>query len=132
MSIYYLLLLVFLTGCSTIQGNAELVWQTENFIDMGQTLNTAARPDCYKEVNPITAGLIGKHPSKGEVVGISVAYGVGHLVVSKLLDRQAHKTGTKFWKYTEWFWHVIGLFTKTVTVVDNYDNGLRLFSEKCR
>ena len=127
-----LLILILLTGCSTVRGNAELAWQTENFIDMGQTLNTAARPDCYKETNSITALLIGNHPSKGAVVGISVAYSLGHLLISKAIEHKVHKIDSKGWKYIEGFWHAIGLFTKTTTVVDNYNNGLRLFSEKCR
>jgi hypothetical protein len=80
-------------------------------IDMGQTLDIAAQPDKYYEVNPV----LGRHPSKSAVYAYFLTTSLLHIGITNVLPT----------KYRPWFQGVtIGL--SGACVIHNYSIGLRV------
>lgn len=106
-----------------------------NVIDMGQTLNMSDCPDQYREANFMTKALIGEHPSSGSVVASSMAYSLLVRWGSEWLERQDHinEEGNHDtpWVLAKWSWYTALLVTKSATIYNNHQIGLRPFSSQC-
>jgi hypothetical protein len=120
----FLATLVVLTGCqsTTEFQKREIAWQAMHAVDIAQTMK-AARDPCYVEDAWLTKKIIGEQPSDGEVLAWGVGSAVIHYVVSKTLESaNAPQWVQKVWSY--------GTISYTgFTVADNYNNGVRLFSD---
>lgn len=79
-------LLALLAGCSTWQEMnrddraVEVAIAASRLVDMGQTLRIAGEPEKWYETNSI----LGKHPSKGKVVG----YFAGLILLEPWISQQ--------------------------------------------
>lgn len=69
----------------------EAVYQVLHVVDWGQTLDIAARPDEYRELNP----LIGTHPSRGDVNRYFAITALVHLGITRALPRRYRSA----WQY---------------------------------
>lgn len=89
----------------------EGVYLVFKALDLGQTLDIAAQPDRYHEINPI----IGPHPSSDRVYAYFITTSLLHIGITHFLPS----------KYRPWFQGVtIGL--SAGCVVHNYSIGLRV------
>lgn len=126
---------LLLTGCSTAPREpesraAEAVWQTANAYDWSQTINTARRPDCYVEKDPVTKAMFGPHPSESEVgLGWAIQATL-HFLVSGWLDRKVQDTDADGWKATRAIWQIITLANTAKNIADNRAIGLRPFGKE--
>lgn len=115
---------VALCGCvstehmSTETRMEEIAWQSVHLADAMQTYEIA-RDDCYREVDPIAAAVIGDRPSKTSVI----AWGVGTAYL--------HAAGTTFlskfnkpWLTRAWQFITIGAVANAV--YDNHTLGIRI------
>jgi hypothetical protein len=133
-------LLAMCTGCATTETSstrAEAVWQGLNVLDTAQTLNIAKRPDCFREVDPLTSRLIGSKPDTAEVLAVGLAYAWAHDRVSGWLDRKTTaavidgRDSRGAWYVARIGWHAVGLVTKAHTVANNHSIGMRPFGAGC-
>jgi hypothetical protein len=87
-------------GCVSLSesGPTELTFQSLNAIDYAQTINIARQPDCYREADPVTSGLIGQHPSTGAVVAMWAVQAGAHYYVTRWLDREVDATDAEGWR----------------------------------
>lgn len=113
--------IVMMSGCSSIS-RQEVAWQTLHAVDVAQTLSIARDP-CYRESNALTSQLIGEQPSTGEVVAWGVGSALLHAGVSHLLDK--HEAP----RWIRIGWDAITIGAVTHTVVNNHQEGVRLFGD---
>ena len=97
----------------------EVAWQVIHVVDWGQTLDIAANPDRYHEINPI----IGRHPSRGRVNLYMGASAILHPVVTWLLPEKAEVFGFEF--NPRWVWLGGTIATSGACVINNNSIGLR-------
>lgn len=114
-------LILCLTGCET-------TFQVLNAVDFSQTVNTARRPDCYEEGDPLARAIIGEHPSEAGVIAYGVAYGAAHYAISAWLDRQVEATDDDGWIWIRKGWHLVTIIGAADNVIHNHSIGLRPFS----
>lgn len=135
------LILAMCSGCATIEPTstkAEAVWQVLNVVDTAQTVNIARRPDCFREVDPLTSRLIGSKPDTAEVLAVGLAYAWAHDRISGWLDRKTEaaivdgRESRGAWYVARFSWHAVGLFTKARVVANNHAIGMRPFGDGCR
>jgi hypothetical protein len=111
-----LLILLWTSVCEANDWNLddtmrEVVWQTVNVIDWGQTLEIARNPEDYREYNPV----LGKHPSVENVNLYMLSGAIGHSIVSYVLPKKARM----YWQYI-----TIGL--SGACVINNASMGIRI------
>lgn len=107
----------------------EGAFQIANAYDYAQTINTARRPDCYRENDPFTRRIIGVHPSSGAVGAMWAAQAGAHLLVTRWLDREVDATDQSGWKAARWIWHGLTLGNAVMNVMRNNEIGLRPFGD---
>jgi hypothetical protein len=89
-----LLLVVMLSGCTSIKNNVkswdktdtarQLVFTAILATDGVMTDDTARHPESREEINPI----LGKHPSRGAVTGYFIGCGFAHATISAVLPQK--------------------------------------------
>jgi len=84
-------------GCTALRQPEELAWQSMHVYDSLQTMDIVNDP-CYAEGHAITAKLIGRNPSRGDVVGWAVGSAVFHAGVSELLLKRGMRKTYKVWQ----------------------------------
>jgi hypothetical protein len=120
----------------------ETTWQVLNVIDAGQTVHIARSQRCgvnaaYREVNPLTRGLIGERPKERDVLLSSAAYALGHYYVSRWLKARTERAFSEgspnrgAWLFATGAWHVGMLAGKLDTVASNHKLGLRPWGDAC-
>ena len=117
------ILALLMAGCSSVPP-AELAWQSIHTIDVLQTVQIA-RSDCYREDNPITAGLIGKDPSVSEVLAWGAAWGGLHFGVTRMLEA---------WEAPQWAqvgWQALTIGNTAYFVKQNHDQGIEPWGTDC-
>lgn len=137
-----LAVLGLLTGCATLTGKTsatgdafpsaglELAYQLASGLDYATTVNTARRPDCYREVAIPTRQILGDHPSVNGVKAYWALTAVAHVAVSAWLDREVEATDSDGWRTARIAWHVISMVSaaeSTRNYVNNTKIGLRPF-----
>lgn len=105
----------------------EIAYQVTNAVDFAQTVNTARRPDCYRESDLVTSQIIGSHPSTQSVEAMWAIQSAAHYLVSNWLDREAEATGSRSWEVARIIWHGAMLGNSIRNVVANERIGLRPF-----
>lgn len=108
---------------------AEVVFQTANAVDWSQTINTARRPDCYVENDPVTRAMFGQHPSSGEVGAAWALQATLHLAISGWLDRQVEATDAEGWRAVRIAWQILTIVNAGKNIRDNHSVGLRPFGK---
>jgi hypothetical protein len=128
------------TGCSGLGGKPnsyEYAFHALNAVDMGQTINIAKRPDCWREVGFPTEYLVGNHPSESEVYATILLYSVGYHYANRWLDKKVDKAfatddpNRGIWYVGRAVFNVGWIFAKADTVIDNHDQGLRPWGDGC-
>lgn len=94
----------------------EILWQTENLIDIKQTLKISREPQSYREVGTLSL-FSGPHPTVRQVYLVSLLFGVGHYAVTQALTNQGWDTAARVWSYTS-------LGYKSWDINRNRQNGL--------
>lgn len=112
-------LAIGLSGCTALETRETQAWLALHAVDTAQTLRIAGDPRCYLESDSLTRGLIGAHPSTGEVLAWSVGSAAVHVGVTELLLRNDHPKLAKAWQYVR-----IGVTADAVA--NNYTIGIRL------
>lgn len=79
-------------------------------IDMLQTFEIVDNP-AYYETNPI----LGKHPSKEQVLGYFVLRGIGHYHVTKIIPEKYRGV-----------WHTFSIVANLDTIQNNHSIGIRI------
>jgi hypothetical protein len=112
----------------------EEVYQALHAYDFAQTVTVAREPACYHENDPLTAALIGSHPSESNVEMVWAAESLGHLAVTNWLDREVDATDSPGWIRARRFWHGLSIGIEGYYVARNASIGLGPFSSnaKCR
>ena len=110
------------TGCAA--SPQEKVWQAMHLVDVAQTINGAARDDCFQEENPITRRLIGRKPSTDAVIVWGVAMAIAHYSLDRWLTRtgRADQPGWRALRY-------LAVAEKGFTVGRNHAEGTRVFGD---
>ena len=85
----------------------EYVWQALNIVDAAQTIHCVRTIDGCYEANP----LLGKHPSTGKIIAFKAANGVGHLLVTRYLQKHKPHLVKK--------WEIISIGIQGTVVVAN-------------
>ncbi len=117
----FILLLIFFGPCLP-KAEAADPWSKQDIaleaagfalrmIDMGQTLQIARNPERYHEHNPI----LGKHPSKEEVIAYFAAASLAHVAVTHYLPA----------KCRPWF-QGISIGISGVCIMNNLSIGLKI------
>ena len=122
-----LLATLALSGCAPIASMPahEKAFHALNLLDTGQTINTARRPDCYREIGFPTTQLVGEHPSELEIYATSASY-------SYLYHRFARiepETRTGKLAQRALGWAIVG--AKAATVWENNREGVRPWGSGC-
>lgn len=143
------LVLLALTGCATVppsgvfpreQGSraAESTWLALHAVDTLQTVQIAKHPECFRESNPIAAGVYGTdHPSAGRVAVTNVALAFVHSVVSRWLDdnvaesEATHDGNVGGWYVGRIVWHGLSIGGTGGAVAGNFSLGLTPTSARC-
>ena len=81
----------------------EVLWQTENVIDLRQTLRISRNPQQWSEVGTMSP-FTGPHPTKAQVWAFSVAFGLAHYGVSQLLENANMPRALAAWEGTSLGW----------------------------
>lgn len=118
-----LIALISLSGCASMS-TEEKVWQGMHAIDTLQTLQISRNPECFKEADPITSRLIGKHPSEGKVIAwaITSSY-LYHKMAEKVEKSDSFISKAGFYGFT--------LLTKGITIGNNERIGLHFYGAEC-
>jgi hypothetical protein len=80
-------------------------------IDMGQTLHIADNPNKYYEMNP----LLGKHPSKEQVVGYFMGGIVAHTLIAMALPQDYRRV-----------WQCVWIGIEGAVIYNNYNIGVKI------
>ncbi len=96
----------------------EVTWETLHFIDWGQTLNIADRPDKFYEINPI----LGKHPSRADVNLYMVSTTILHPLITYALPKEIIVLDTKIPVRT--MFQSISIMVSGGLVINNFSIGL--------
>lgn len=119
-----LLTAILAAGCSSMSP-AERTWQSLHLVDTLQTVQLARHSECYREANPLTRAIIGRHPSGAEVVAWGIAFGIAHNAVSRRLEERGPRWALRAWNWTR-------ITAKGATVASNARAGLGPFgAEGC-
>lgn len=92
----------------------EYAWQALHLVDVVQTYKIASQPDRYYENNPI----LGKHPSKTDVIVWGVATSVLH--ASLIMYMQEQDVDPRFIKFVQY----VSITHKGIVVYKNFNIGL--------
>lgn len=116
--------LVLLLLCSCSWNREEIVmettWQVLHVLDWGTTLDIAARPDEFYEMNPI----LGEYPSRGQVNAYMFTGAILHPIVTHLLPREADILGKD--THPRRLFQAITIGMSGACVVNNFSIGLKL------
>lgn len=97
---------------------AEFTFHTLNAIDQAQSINAISH-DCYREVDPLTSGLLGDKPTSGQFVAYGLAISLVFHVVNRLewvQDRPALRA----------VFDALAIGAKGYTVAHNHNIGMRI------
>ena len=100
----------------------EVAWHTLNAVDMLQTINFAKEYPCYHEANPLTRRIIGKSPSTGEVIAVSLFYSGAIHYMNQWINN--HPKMPKWTKNTVFTIQFVTKFD-TVVINNHIDGGVR-------
>jgi len=89
----------------------EVTYQILHLIDWGQTLDIAAQPEHYREINP----LMGDHPSRSRVNAYMGASALAHLGITHFLP--------KSWRP---YWQGLTIGMTGALVIHNFNIGLQV------
>ena len=109
-----------LAGCADMRPT-EYAFHAFNAVDAVQTISIG-KSECYHEVAPITAQVLGDHPKAGETVAYFAGVSVIHYAVSRWLDANNVPRGVGM------IFDLLTTGVKLGTVAHNYGEGIRLDS----
>ena len=103
-------------GCSNVS-TWEYSWQAMHLIDVAQTYHAIGEhPHCFEELDPLTKNVMGKHPSKSDILQWGIASSIVHIFLGKWVDKKFKKSG----KYIR----SVDTAYKLGTIVGNHSRGL--------
>jgi hypothetical protein len=126
------LVVACLTGCATAPSpRLERAWHVSNTLDYAQTVNIAKRPDCFREVDPVTSAVFGEQPSKRTVAVEYIVTTAAHRMIADWLTRKAENSDSTAWYRAANAWHWGTLAYSVRTVARNHSIGMRPFGNGC-
>lgn len=123
MRMFFVLVMFLLMGNVSAQSLEERVkalpkeeyaWQALHLVDVVQTYKIASQPDRYYENNPI----LGRHPSKTDVIVWGVATSVLH--AGLIMYMQEQDVDPRFIKFVQY----VSITHKGIVVYKNFNIGL--------
>ncbi len=100
-----------------------------NVVDIGQTVQIARSPGCYREIDPVTSLVLGSHPSESGSAGWLTAEGIAFYYAEAWLDSQdtADALHPVLWRSLRLLFTGYVLIAKAQTIYQNNKIGLHPF-----